>query len=339
MIWVHAGLAKTGTSSIQAALRLIRHRSRYSVWTIGDAPQPLSPEWNTWVERRATSGDVIVSDEGLLGDPLTGYADLPQRIMALREALPDVPITLVLGLRRQSTWVQSMYLQSLQQGGSMYASEFWSQLETSPYVLWSNLVAEAESAFGQDAVRVFLHQDGRDAVTDFFSLCGLKPPPSMGRPIRENVSVSATQAPIVRRFNEMSTPTEQKAMRRFLQLVAGPDPSGKFSVLPESTTSSIGAACRTDWHDLITRLSSTGQLAHSQANSAEWLELEDAYPGDDLNCPPVEREILRLLSVAVANSRDIQARSVMARLVDKVRINPRDLPAAAVRVLRRPRAH
>ena len=126
-------------------------------------------------------------------------------------------------------------------------------------------------------------------------------------------------------------------IRRFLQVVAGPDPSGNFSVLPDSTASAIDSACRTDWYDLITRLCSTGQLANASANSAEWPDFGGTFPGEDFNCPPIEQEILRLVGVAAAEHGEIQAPSITARLLGKIRTNPQDLPAAVVRVLKRPR--
>lgn len=324
MIWLHVGLHKTGTTSIQGALRLITHRARLAIWTIGDTPQASTRQWGEWAVRHAAHGDVILSDETLLGDPTRGYPDLPIRLAHLREVLPMQDVTVIVSLRRQDAWVQSVYLQSLQQGETWTPEEFWGQLRSSPFLRWTHLVSELESVLEPAGVRTLIHDSGRDAVADFLALCGQKPPPTAGTTLRDNVSISAAQAPVVRILNESRNQEEVHHLRSFMQLSAGSPQRHRLSAFPEGVQEQIAAEYRSDWEAVTTR-----------DPSVEWPAEPAPFAGHDLASPYVAEEALRLLSIAIDQAGIPRRPSVLARAVTKIRTNPRDVPTAMVRAVRR----
>lgn len=337
MIWLHVGLHKTGTSSIQAALRLVTHRPRLSVWTIGDQPLALSPEWASWISKRASGGDVIVSDETLLGDPTDGYPDLIPRLSSLQDCLPDGDVTVVIGLRRQPDWVESVYLQSLQQGATWGDDEFHGRIRTAGHLSWAHLIADFESALDPWPLRVLVHDPSRDAVTDFFALCGLKVPPDVGAPIRENISISAVQAPIMRMLNSRMSTGAQNRVRPFFQHVAGPPPRRQASALSADVRASLDAAFSHEWPVLLDDLARSGRLAPGLDPDAlaSWPDDNRPFVGSDLGDGAVADEAIRLMSVAIDRAPLPREPTAFDRVRSKLRSNPSDVPAALLRSLRR----
>ena len=337
MIWLHVGLPKTGTSSIQAALRLVKHRSGIAVWTIGDHPPPLSPQWSELLRTRADAGDVVVSDETLLGDPSDGYLDLPVRLERLKTALGPLDVTVVLSLRRQPDWVESLYLQTLQEGAAWIGDDFYQHICTTGYLNWARLLADLESALDPWLVRVLIHDPSRDSILDFFALCGLKSPPDVGAPIKENVSISATQATIVRMLNSQLSSHTQRKVRGFMQQIAGPASRSDASALSPEVRASIDAAHSQEWRPLLEDLARNGRLAPGLDPVAlgGWPEGNRPYIGTGLGDPRVADEAIRIMSLAIDLVALPGEPTAFRRLRDKLRSNPADLPAAVLRSLRR----
>lgn len=337
MIWLHVGLPKTGTSSIQAALRLVTHRSGIAVWTIGDHPPPLSPQWSELLHTRADAGDVIVSDETLLGDPRDGYLDLPVRLDRLKTALAQLHVTVVLSLRRQPEWVESVYLQTLQEGAAWIGDEFYQRICTTGYLSWARLITDLESALDPWPLRVLIHDPSRDSILDFFGLCGLERPPDVGAPIKENVSISATQATIVRMLNSQLSSDAQRKVRGFMQQVAGPAARSDASALSPAVRASIDAAYSQEWGLLLDDLARKGRLAPGldPVTLGCWPASDRPYIGSGLGNPNVADETIRIMSLAIDLIALPGEPTAFSRLRDKLRSNPADLPAAVLRSLRR----
>lgn len=337
MIWLHVGLPKTGTSSIQAALRLVTHRSRLAVWTIGDHPPPLSPQWSELIRSRASAGDVVVSDETLLGDPSDGYPYVPVHLDRLKSALAHLDVTVVLGLRRQPDWVASVYLQTLHQGATWSDDEYYERIRATGHLSWARTVADLESALDPWPLRVLVHDPSRDSVLDFFSLCGLERPPDVGAPIRENVSISAAQAPIVRMLNSQMSPDVKNKVRQFMQQVSGPASRSEASALSPAVRASIDADYSHEWPLLLNDLARSGRLAPGldPVALACWPEDNRPYIGTGLGDPRVADEAIRIMSLAIDLVALPGEPTAFSRLRYKLRSNPADLPAAVLRSLRR----
>ena len=91
MITVHVGLHKTGSSSIQVALELMRNSTRRVIVTPDPTDDRTEQGWVDRIKALAHSSDAIFSDENLLGTPYDGYQLAPKRVAILRSALRFKP--------------------------------------------------------------------------------------------------------------------------------------------------------------------------------------------------------------------------------------------------------
>ena len=106
MIFLHVGLHKTGSTSIQRWLAANQRQGRWrqtaylpeSYTELGGKP---SAKWSRRVVTRAQSQDVILSCEQALGSMRLCYRNLPERLEVLNEAFQGAPLTLILFLRPQ----------------------------------------------------------------------------------------------------------------------------------------------------------------------------------------------------------------------------------------------
>jgi hypothetical protein len=327
MITIHCGLHKTGSSSIQLALASYRGPARVVVPRPGESQSP-----DAWADRLSSlsgRGDVIFSDESLLGSPYDGYASAPERVSILARALRGQQARVVVYLRPQSDWLPSVYLQGVQEGRRMSVDGFWSALSSSAYSHWPRLVDLLRDASGAEAVTVRAYDGGHDVVGDFFRTCGLGAVPRVGGPdgIRENVSISAVQAPILAALTADSgmTDADRGQLRAVFQtrLAAGA-PRG-YSPFPAALQARIVDEYATDWTalGLGTGSSSWGSEARPSVDGA-------------LDDPVVQAEmvrVIRLLAVSGSAAGPTMSRRILARL----RTDPAGIPSAVMRRFRRPR--
>ncbi len=340
MFTVHVGLHKTGSTSIQTALSLAPARAGLHV--LSPAPLPLFEEADFTARMRglAASGHVIVSDEGLLGEPWDGYADASIRLGKVNAALKDLEHEIVVYVRPQTTWLASVYLQLVQQGQPLSARAFWEGVRDQPNIRWTTLVEllRHESAAARVTVRAFV--PGRDAVDDFFACVGL---PQAPRPvaggIRENVSIAAVQAPILVALNTDPSLTngERLRLRHTFQnqLAAGARPG--LSPFNAELQEEIVEQFRSDWSGLADLLSASDPAeADVVRESADlWRSDPLAFAGDSLGDPLVEEEMLRSLRALAGQVAAPGRDGIPQRIAAKLRSNPRDVPAAVARALRR----
>lgn len=340
MITVHVGLHKTGSTSIQTALRLAPARAGLQVLT--PAPLRLFEEADYTARMRAMAGSrhVIVSDEGLLGEPADGYAEASIRIDKVNAALRDVEHEIVVYVRPQTTWLASVYLQLVQQGQPLSARAFWESVRDQPNLRWTTMVEllRQESAAARVVVRAFV--PGRDVVDDFFACIGLpKAPRPVAGGIRENVSIAAVQAPILVALNTDTSLSsgERLHLRHTFQNLLSTGARPGLSPFSADVQGEIVEQFRSDWSGIADLLTAT-----DPAEAAVFRESEDlwrggplAFAGDSLGDPLVEEEILRSLRTLAGQVSAPARDGIPQRLAAKLRSNPRDVPAAVARALRR----
>ena len=66
VITIHCGLPKTGTSSIQAGLRIARDTSRRQIWVPSERDENSEEWWTQRLTKMGRTRDGILSHEGLL---------------------------------------------------------------------------------------------------------------------------------------------------------------------------------------------------------------------------------------------------------------------------------
>lgn len=244
MLTVHVGLHKTGSTSIQVALE---RRLK------GTAVVPQPGEAQAVLNRRtmATGKAVVVSSESILGSPFDGYAIAPKRAHMLADALRGIPFTLVVYLRPQLKWLESVYVQHVQGGGVKDPEELVNEVLQSPYVRWSELVDLLQAEAGAERLFARAYSPDKDVVRDFFSVAGLGSPPAGPRFPRLNTSLGAPQIPLMRLVNKAESVSrpQRQLIRSMLQDVLT-DSKDDFSPLPEHLQRKILANFRGDWEKL-----------------------------------------------------------------------------------------
>ena len=336
MITIHCGLHKTGSSSIQLALERCFTRGRTIV-----TPKPGDDRsehgWRERLSKIAAAQHSIFSDENLLGSPYDGYQLAPVRIAMLREALHGVPYQIVVYLRPHVDWLPSVYLQGVQEGKTISTVDFWNSIKDEPYLRWSNLLHLLGSESGAEQVHARVHTGSRDAVADCFEFIGLGKPPRTGPTmIRENASIAAVQAPLLRQLNDLHgvDDAQRKQLRTVFQrdLALGADKTR--SPFPLSVQSEIAAHLRSDWSAVIADAFAVDDLEEMQEALKRYDVGPAPYAGGSFEDVCIQTEALRSLRL-LSLGYGVQRRSTLRRILEKSLHDPLSLPSAMTRRWRR----
>ena len=289
MIFLHAGLHKTGSTSIQRWLSASQSNSRRgavayfpeSYWELLGRPRA---NWVRKVTERSRSQDVILSCEQTLGSGRLCYQNLPERIEILAEAFDDCPITLIVFLRPQLPWLESMYAQVLQVGkGSLYpATDFLSTAMESPYLHWNALVDSVAKQLKPEQIHA-VEYSPRTAIEQFADLCHIS---SLGFDgVRSNKSVSAIRG---HALSELANDPEldRRLLRHLLQSMVSPAQSARRSPFTEHQQQAVLDHFREDWE-----LVSHREEAISLNNWDQWHEDEKSRPLDSWSAENVDNDL------------------------------------------------
>ena len=335
MITIHCGLHKTGSSSIQLALELCSRKGRTIV-----TPKPGDDRsehgWGERLSRVARAQDAVFSDENLLGSPYDGYQSAPDRVAILRDALAGSRYQIVVYLRPHVDWLPSVYLQGVQEGRTIGPEDFWAAIRDEPYLRWANLMELLQWHSGAERVIARAHTRSRDAVADFFEVVGLGKPPRTGKTmIRENVSIGAAQAPILRALNSRQGVSDEQRhqFRKVFQQFLALDTQNGLSPFPMATQSDIATQLKRDWSDTASGLSSEEE---SQGFREELSRYETGvlpFAGSSLNDHHIGEEALQTI-MNLALNMDRSDDSGLGRTLRKLRADPAGAPQAALRRLK-----
>lgn len=343
MLTLHVGLHKTGSTSIQSALRVSTHRPHLRIWVPGMAGDPLDSGTAQSLVAAAEQRHVVVSSEDLLGDCVDGYAHASLRAGRLKHLYGTADPRVVVYLRRQTDWLPSVYLQTIQEGRDLSPEDFWSRIEGAPHLTWMNLLGALTEHFPRERLIVQVQDPARDVVDDFFAVSQLGiSPASISAPIRENVSISATQAPLFRmvcRSGPLSR-DELRLVRNFFQGGSTIFRSPRISPFPTSIQNEIINRFADDWAAVSTWVDEArhpGKL--TPAARAPWPSRPLTFAGSSLDDKAIQAEAIQALRASILQIPAARDPTLISRLAFKVRRNPRDVPAAFRRaVLRRTRA-
>ena len=332
MLTLHVGLHKTGTTSSQAALAMSTHRSNLHIWVPGMAGDPFDTKTAETLVTIADHKHVVVSSEALLGDCVNGYEDISQRAAELKLLYGAAQPKVVIYLRRQTDWLPSVYLQTVQEGWDLSPEDFWCRIKDASNVKWMNLLGALAKHFPRERIIVRVQDAVGDVVDDFFEVLQLGSIPSLGiAPIRENVSISATQAPLFRmvcRSRPMSR-DELRLVRSFFQAGEKSPQSPRLSPFPKAIQSEIINRFADDWACVILRVSETGPDGHASPAATEFRPSEILnFAGSSLDDELIQAEVIQALTTSILCVPDAGSPSLLRRIIFKVRRNPRDVLAA-----------
>jgi hypothetical protein len=336
MITIHCGLHKTGSSSIQLALELCSKRGR-AIFTPTSGDDRSEDGWRERLTRLGRAQDAVFSDENLLGSPYDGYQLAPERVAMLREALHGARYQIAVYLRPQVDWLPSVYLQKIQEGGTFGPEDFWAFIKGEPYLRWSNLLHLLRSDSGAEQVFARAHTRSRDAVADCFGLVGLGKPPRTGpMMIRENASIAAAQAPLLRQLNDLPgvDDAQRKAFRTVFQRDLAPGADKTQSPFPQAIHSEIAAQFRSDWSGVISDPFAAEDRNAFQEDLKRYDVAPPPYAGNSFEAVSIQTEALRSLRV-LSLGHSVQQQSTYRRILEKSLQDPLGLPNAVFRRLRR----
>lgn len=327
MITVHVGLHKTGSSSIQLALEHSSHRSRVCVPRPGHAINEAGIAEQ--LSRLPSNG--VMSDENILGSPFDGYQAVERRLEVIREAAAGQPFRIVAFVRPQLDWLQSLYIQAIQQGMTDSPGDFVSQATSSPWIDWLRMLALLEDVSGASEICFRPYIPSVDIVPEFFAIAqvplGGYAPERMGR---QNPSMTPRSAMLMRALNAGGwlSSAEVRHLRGFLQGLPKDPDQPRESVFPVDVQDFIGSRYEGAWAQLAesSRLSAASRQAFAQvAGDVDWSPRP--WVGTDLLSPALAEEGLRLIAVqnrqllssAAATSASTPLRRTLAHLTRAAR--------------------
>lgn len=240
--------------------------------------------WSRRVVARAQSQDVILSCEQALGSGRLCYRNLPERLDILGRAFQGAPITMIVFLRPQLPWLESNYMQLLQEGkGLQYPVEsYLSTALDSPFLRWSNLVETVATEFRPHKLRV-LEYSPNTAIKQIAHECQLtREGPTE---FRANTSLSAIRGLAMSELVQDST-IDKRVLRFMLQSRLAPSRSQRRSPFTLDQQSAVLEHFRHDWDRVSHR-----QEAVSAGQWEEWKRDEMARPLEPLVSSSLDRDL------------------------------------------------
>ena len=245
-LYIHCGLHKTGSTSIQIALKKAVPAENLVV--------PVEGATSSLERLRSAKPNKVcplfVSDENLLGQPFLGYADLPHRVKLLNENLTSPPGKVIVYVRHQLDWLESLFTQSIQQGSGQDAESFAERVMSSPWIDWPLMQEELSKSFGRDAIQFRPYYPQVDVVSDFLHVVGLREAKiRRARRTRINSSLTPGQAMLMLRVNRMGLLDEAQTQlaRRRLQVQSESGKQVSTSIFPEDLQEKILKMYEESW--------------------------------------------------------------------------------------------
>lgn len=266
MIYVHVGLHKTGSTAIQTSLRHLDNPRSENIFYAHDGGlrdpernlrQPTKgeqsyPRYRRLLTSLEHSKISIISSEGFLGGMRDLYEDAPKRARQLVNILgPQSQLTFVIYLRPQSQWVQSTFIQMVQEGESPDSSEWLNQFYSKKFSKWSNLIRDLSGEIGSEnlVVRPYVS----NIEKDFAEALNI-PQGEIRKSESSNESISPIQAELMShinaRFSSDADARNRRAIRYFFQHIAPKDSDKNQSTFSTREQKKLILHTKRDWEEL-----------------------------------------------------------------------------------------
>lgn len=251
-LYIHIGTYKTGTTTIQKAIRDNRNLRRENISDIGRPPyfreiciaekiegkiiSKAKKEISKRVRRELFFGNnkFIISAEHFSGNPNNGFKNSGVVAEILNEITKplEVNVKIIVYLRRQDEFIQSMYTQEIHHGGSMLFEQYLSQFDENSFN-WHTLIENYANKFGEDNLIVRRYgknymPDRNSVVRSFGDIIGSEVLNRYSKTAVANRGYSRDALEIARRCNPFLEPDEKKALRKLLQSVSSKQPFEKY---------------------------------------------------------------------------------------------------------------
>jgi len=254
-LYVHIGTHKTGTSEIQSLLKnssgLIRKNKRLIYIKTNEifvaiSKQKLSSDElsqklrshiskfiSEFIKLEECEDIVVLSYENFSGIALDGYknSDAISEILFNAANFFDAESSVIVYLRRQDHFLESLYAQYIKQGKSWGFNEFLSMFDSSSFN-WEVLVSNYSKWFGINNIKIGLYEKSRliggDLIKDFSSKIGyeLEQLDFIGK----NNGYSREALEVARICNDTFEPNDKKKLRALLQATNYKNPFETYSL-------------------------------------------------------------------------------------------------------------
>ena len=269
---LHAGLHKTGTTTLQRSLASagLLQRARRADFREPDSFRRVLLE--------AASNKRVVSSEHLLGEMYDIYSTAVERFRHIQQVLERSQLTLY--VRPHTQWHAAAYSQIVQQGTILSQRDYEAQIQDQRYFRWKQLASDL-LGLSSPSAKVCIRVSG-DVVADYARIIGV---PLKSRAwSNQSLSPMALEA-LVRLRDEGFSPSSnaRQALKNFM-----PESRLSCSVFSRSFQTRL-KGMKMDWIQFSEEMASSGQSI-----SPNWAQSYD----DEIRPPASEIFTTRDLTAA-----------------------------------------
>ena len=250
-VWVHIGAHKTGTTLLQNQLlnnpgKLLPYSIGYdgeSFWLgarlAADSPleaeelKSLREKWQAQIKLRSESV-VILSSEGLTGTQSCPWTNCAAVARDLKYILDGFDVRIVFCKRRLDTFYESLYQQSIKEGGTLTIKDFLLAYPPERFE-WDKILGGYADCFGRDAIRVIDFDKAMENPSRYveYAFGGFDVPFhfEVADVTRDNPSYNELGLQLALVCNPLLNAEDRKKLREFLQMHFPKQRGDHFSVL------------------------------------------------------------------------------------------------------------
>lgn len=246
-IYIHIGTHKTGSTMIQHGLRDTSQSNPEEGWIYSGTTatakeimraeqydktlvQRFNVEVQRMIQRAKSAHTVVLSSEALSGLPNDGYQNSNVVVSMLRDATNQYNVKIVIFLRRQDSFVESMYTQNIHEGRSLDFESFLERYSSPDALDYRRMLNDLSSCFGDQNlfVRSYHESSKTGLLADFGEIIGSKSLGFSGQG-EKNPSYSRPALEIAKICNRSLDQSRKRQLRRALQAVMAKNRLESFS--------------------------------------------------------------------------------------------------------------
>lgn len=254
-LYIHIGTHKTASTTIQTALYNnrgylenegivvlsppISFRTLMSSTTLNVDLSKDNLSLVNQVKQYPKNADLnfLVSFEGLSGDPILGYKNSKIIAKILREMTLEFEVKIIIYLRRQDHFIESLYTQKIHEGESYSFHEFINKFDEFSFN-WESLLDSYDNEFGKENLIVRKYDTenlpkSNSILRDFGTIIGSKYMQMIDNNESRNLGYSRDALEVARLTNPYLNESDKKRLRHILQKTNTKQPFDSYSFFSE----------------------------------------------------------------------------------------------------------